>query len=72
MSVWELQCVVGEVKGRVKGHGDQNVLEEGDPHLEGDDGVCSTFARYSCKQTQLLQTTVPTDRNWGQNDIFAV
>lgn len=41
----------------------RNVLEEGDPHLEGDDGVCSISIGYSCKQTQLLQTTVPTDRN---------
>lgn len=35
MSVWDLQCVGGEVKGRVNGYGDQNELEEGDPHAGG-------------------------------------
>ena len=35
MSVWDLQCVVGEVKGRVEGYGDQNGREEGDPHAGG-------------------------------------
>ena len=35
MSVWEMLCVVGEVKGRVKGSGDYSVLEEGDPHAGG-------------------------------------
>ena len=47
-------------------------LRRGIPMLEGEDGVYSTFARYSCKQTQLLHTIFPNNKNWEQNDIFAV